>query len=86
MEECLPSRSVLWDLCDEKMHVQVHHVKNSIKSKWILPKNVGVMKRQFSNAEEIFKHISGQQFNLGGVRCEMKICCADIDHALNIGE
>jgi hypothetical protein len=47
---------------------------------------VGVMKRQFSNAEEIFKHISGQQFNLGGVRCEMKICCADIDHALNIGE
>jgi hypothetical protein len=64
----------------------VHHVKNSIKSKWILPKSVGVMKRQFSNAEEIFRQISGQQFNLGGVRCEMKICCADLDHAFNIGE
>jgi hypothetical protein len=51
----------------------MHHVKNCIESKWILPKNVGVKKRQFSDAEEIFKLIAGQLDNLGCVQCETKI-------------
>jgi hypothetical protein len=59
----------------------VHHVKNFIKSRWILPQSVAVMKRQYNNSWDIYRSIASQEANLGGLRIEMRINTPDIELA-----